>query len=287
MPLRSSPTARQLRLGAELRKMRERAGLTSTEAGRLLGTNQAQISNIEASRFGVSEDRIRALARNYSCGDETLINALVRMAGERKKGWWEEYRGILPPDLLDLAELEHHAVVLRGAYVAHLPGLLQTAEHAREVFRQAVPRLAPPEIEHRVSHRVKRQEVLFRDRPTPFTAIIHEAALRMRFGGPCTALHQLRHILEMSEREHITVRVITFDAGSFPGSGQSILYAAGPVRQLDTIHLDTEHGSALLDAEARLENYRVVLDRLEEIALGPRESRKLIHGLAQELRGAP
>ncbi|MFF5669581.1 helix-turn-helix domain-containing protein [Streptomyces hygroscopicus] len=285
MPMRSVPTARQLRLGTELRRLRERAGLSSTEAGRLLGTNQTTISNIEASRLGVSAERLRALARNYSCADEALITALIDMAAQRKRGWWEEYREILPTGLLDLAELEHHAVALRTAYIAHIPGLLQTPEHAREIFRQAVPLLSPPDIEHRVSHRVKRQAILYRDKPTPYTAIVHEAALRMRFGGPDVARGQLQHILDMSEHDHIKVLAIPFDAGSFPSSGQSILYAVGPVPQLDTVQLDTEHGSELLDAPAQLESYRIVLDRMEAVALTERKSRDLIQSIIRALKG--
>ncbi|MYU16156.1 helix-turn-helix domain-containing protein [Streptomyces sp. SID8361] len=285
MPQRSVPTARQLRLGTELRRLRERAGLTSTEAGRLLGTNQTAISNIEASRFGVSAERLRALARNYSCGDEALIAALVDMAVERKRGWWEEYREILPTGLLDLAEFEHHAVSLRTAYIAHVPGLLQTAEHAREIFRQAVPPLPPPDVEHRVSHRVKRQAILYRDKPTPYTAIVHEAALRMRFGGSETARAQLQHILDMSEHDHVKVLVIPFDAGSFPGAGQSVCYATGPVPQLDTVQLDAEYGSELLDAAAQLEKYRVVLDRMEAVALPENQSRDFIRNIVSTLKG--
>ncbi|GAA2353404.1 helix-turn-helix transcriptional regulator [Streptomyces cuspidosporus] len=285
MVQRSVPTARQLRLGTELRRLRERAGLSSTEAGRLLGTNQTTISNIEASRFGVSADRLRALARNYRCADDALITALIDMAAERKRGWWEEYRETLHAGLLDLAELEHHAVELRTAYVAHMPGLLQTVDHAREIFRQAVPPLSPPDVEHHVSHRIKRQAILYREKPTPYTAIVHEAALRMRFGGPEIARGQLQHVLDMSEQPHIKVLVIPFEAGSFPGSGQSILYAVGPVPQLDTVQLDTEHGSELVDAPAPLERYRVVLDRMEAVALTERESRDLIQNIIRSLKG--
>ncbi|MFD5389251.1 helix-turn-helix domain-containing protein [Streptomyces sp. NPDC127074] len=285
MPQRSVPTARQLRLGTELRRLRERAGLTSTESGRLLGTNQTAISNIEASRFGVSAERLRALARNYRCADQALIAALLDMAVERKRGWWEEYRETLAAGLLDLAELEHHAVELRTAYVAHMPGLLQTVDHAREIFRQAVPPLSPPDVEHHISHRVKRQAILYRDKPTPYTAIVHEAALRMRFGGPETTRVQLQHILDMSEHAHIKVVVIPFEAGSFPGSGPSILYAVGPVPQLDTVQLDTEHGSELLDAPAQLERYRIVLDRMEAVALTEPKSRDLIQSIIRALKG--
>lgn len=281
--MRTRPTGRQLRLGAELRKLRERAGLTATDAGQLLGVKQNQISNTEAGRIGVSPDRVRTLARHYKCGDPALIEALCEMTGDRKRGWWEEYRELLPAALLDLAEVEHHASRLRGAVTVHIPGLLQTTDHARELFRQVVPEFSPPDIEHRVSFRIKRQAVLYRDPPTPYRVIIHEAALRMQFGGPTTTRAQIRHLLDMSERDHITLRVLPFAAGGFPGSGQSIFYSHGPVPQLDTVHLDQSHGPVFLDAEAQLAMYRVLLDRLDSRALDPEKSRDAIHDVLRDL----
>ncbi|MET7847621.1 helix-turn-helix transcriptional regulator [Streptomyces avermitilis] len=281
--MRSNPTGRQLRLGTELRKLRERAGLTSTQASRLLGVQQNQISNVEAGRAGVSPDRVRTLAYHYDCGDKPLVEALSDMATERTRGWWEEYREILPAVLLDLAEVEHHATSLRTAVTVHIPGLFQTTDYAREIFRQDVPEMSPPDIEHRVSFRVKRQAVLYRDTPTPQQAIIHEAALRMKFGGSSVTRTQLEHLLAMSEREHMTLHVIPFDAGTFPGSGQSIYYSRGPVPQLDTVNLDQSHGPVFLDSEAQLDKYRVLLDRMEATALSPTQSRDFIHKVAQDL----
>ncbi|ASQ95436.1 helix-turn-helix transcriptional regulator [Streptomyces sp. 11-1-2] len=283
MPPSSTPTARKQRLGAELRKLRERAGMSSTAAAALLGGNQARISNIEAGRYAVSADRVRVLAQNYSCSDQALVDALAGMTGDRKRGWWEEYRETFSSGLLDLAELEHHAVAARVAQVITVPGLLQTPEHARAIFRDVVPPLMPPEVEHRVSYRVKRQVVLFRDEPLPYTAIIHEAALRMQFGGAATAKAQLEHLIGMSERDHVTVVVIPFGGVSFPISAHGVDYFCGPVTQLDTVQLDTAHGVELVDAAAQLEKYRLVLDRMEQAALGPDESRDLIRRIAREI----
>ncbi|MEV6592826.1 helix-turn-helix domain-containing protein [Streptomyces acidicola] len=281
--MRSNPTGRQLRLGTELRKLRERAGLTSTQASRLLGVQQNQISNVEAGRAGVSRERVRTMACHYDCGDKALVEALIDMAAERTRGWWEEYRTILPAGLLDLAEVEHHATELRTAVTVHIPGLFQTTDYAREIFRQDVPEMSPPDIEHRVSFRLKRQAVLYRDSPTPHHAIVHEAALRMKFGGPPVTRAQLQHLLDMSERRHITIRVIPFDAGTFPGAGQSIYYSKGPVPQLDTVNLDQSHGPVFLDSEAQLDKYRVLLDRMEAASLAPSESRDFIHKIVQDL----
>ncbi|MDH2392739.1 helix-turn-helix transcriptional regulator [Streptomyces sp. HNM0663] len=283
MPVRSNPTARQLRFGTELRRLRERAGLSSTEAAKLLGIKQAQVSNMEGARFGVSAERLRAIARHYSCTDEQLIEALIGMTGDRKRGWWEEYREILAPSLLDLAELEAYGVRLRTAHTSHIPGLLQIAQHARVIFEQMVPAYTPPEIEDLVSYRIKRQRVLFQDGPPPFHALIHEAALRMQFGGPTVAKQQLQHLLDMSERDNITIQVIPFDAGAYPGAGQSIYYVHGPVPQLDTVQLDQAHGPRLVDAEPGLQVYRQLFARMEAIALKAATSRDLIHDIAQGL----
>jgi transcriptional regulator with XRE-family HTH domain len=281
--MRSAPTGRQVRLGAELRKLRERAGLSSTQAAQLLGVKQNQVSNMEAGRHGVSPDRLRSIACAYDCSDKALVEALAAMTPDRKRGWWEEYREILPAVLLDMAEVEHHATGFRTAVTVHIPGLFQTTDYAREIFRQDVPEMSPPDIEHRVSFRIKRQAVLFQDSPTPHQAIIHEAALRMKFGGSSVTRPQLQHLLGMSEREHITVQVIPFDAGTFPGSGQSIYFCAGAVPQLDTVTLDQSHGPVFLDSEAQLDKYRILLNRMEACALSPSESRDLIHKVVQDL----
>ncbi|WP_369170395.1 helix-turn-helix domain-containing protein [Streptomyces sp. R28] len=281
--MRSTPTGRQLRLGAELRKLRERAGLTSTQAAQLLGIKQNQVSNIEAGRHGVSPDRLRTIACHYDCPDKDLIEALAAMTPDRKRGWWEEYREILPTGLLDLAELEYHGTALRTAHTSGIPGLLQTLDHAREVFRQVVPELSPPEVEHRASFRLKRQAVLFRKVPVPYRAIIHEAALHMRFGGRDVAGQQLKHLLKMSEHPNISIHVIPFDAGGYPGAGQPIYYVHGAVPQLDTVQLDQSHGIVLLDAEAQLDKYRMVLDRLTALSLIELESRALIHHIIRSL----
>ncbi|MEV6261291.1 helix-turn-helix transcriptional regulator [Streptomyces sp. NPDC051784] len=281
--MRSNPTGRHLRLGAELRKLRENAGLTATQAGQLLGVKQNQVSNMEAGRVGVSAERVRFLADHYQYRDLKVVEALCRMTADRTRGWWEAYRGVLPVSLLDLAETEHHAAGLLTSVTVHIPGLLQTPEHAQEIFHQDVPELSPPEIQHRVSFRMERQNVLHRDPPIPQQIVIHEAALRMQFGGTRVARRQLEHLLATSELPHVELQVIPFSAGAFAGSGQSIYYVHGPVRQLDSVNLDQSHGPVFLDAEDQLAKYRALLNRIRGIALPPEPSRQFIHTIARSL----
>lgn len=285
MPPRSTPTARQQRLGRELRKLREQSGMSVQQAAALLGVDRTRIPHIESGRFGISAERVRTLAFNYGCPDAGLVDLLADMTRERERarGWWERHRGLLAPSLLDIVELEHHAVGLAASTTTQVPGLLQTEAHARAVFDAADPVPPGPDLEAWVALRLGRREVLDRDRPVPFEAVVHEAALRMRFGGPKVARAQLEYILERSEQETVTVRVIPFSAGGFPGAGQAFTYASAPVPQLDTVQLDSYHGSTLLDVDMQLRRYRGLLERLRGLALPRAASRDFVHALARQL----
>jgi transcriptional regulator with XRE-family HTH domain len=283
MPPRSTPTERQRRLGAELRKMRIAADMTTEFAAGLLGVPRTNVPNMESGRSGISPDRVRTLASNYGCADEALVAALASMAAEREKGWWEKYRGQLPASFLDIAEMEWHSKRLRIALSVHLPGLLQTEERARAVFQQVIPRLPAADIDVRVNHRLDRSRVFEKPDPPAVELIIHEAALRMQFGGPAASRRQLEHILHVSERNDVTVRVIGFKAGGFPGAGQSVIYAESAVPQLDTVELDSTHGPEFIDTEMQLHKYRAQLDAMEDVALTPADSRDFIRTLADDL----
>ncbi|GAA0689886.1 MULTISPECIES: Scr1 family TA system antitoxin-like transcriptional regulator [Streptomyces] len=283
MPPRTVLTQRQKRLGSELRRMRTAAGMSAEYAAGLLGVDRSRISNMESGQRGINAERLRKLACNCDCTDETYVEALVEMAEPSQAGWWERYRGSLPQGLLDISETEAYAVRLRGANTVHVPGLLQTPEHAMAIFRAVVPQLPEHEVALRLAHRTERQSMITRDDPVPYVAVIHEAALRMQFGGRDVARGQLKYLLEVSEWDHVTVLVIPFDHGAFPGAGQTVVYAEGPVRQLDTVQIDNSHGPDFLYAEGQLAKYRAQLDLLEGLALSPERSRDFIREIAHHL----
>ncbi|MBX9396834.1 helix-turn-helix transcriptional regulator [Streptomyces sp. TRM72054] len=283
MPPRTTPTERQRRLGSELRKMRTAAGITADQAAGLLGLDRAKISNIETGIRTISPERLRTLACNCDCSDPAYVEALVAMARPDGRGWWERYRGALAPGLLDIAEFETYATRMRTAHIVHIPGLLQTSDHALELFRAVLPPLPEHEVALRLAYRVERQQVLDGDDPPEYVAVVHEAALRMQFGGRKVARPQLDHLLDVSERPAVRLLVIPFAAGTFPGSGQTFTYLEGPVPQLDTVQVDSTHGPEFLSGEAQLAKYRTHLDLMERIALSPDESRDFVRDVANSL----
>ncbi len=277
---RKQPTARQRRLGRELRRLREAAGLTARQAAESLGTISVTMSQIESGVAGVSEARLRRIAAQYTCSDTQLIDALVEMATERAGGWWEEYRDGLPPMFLDLAELQHHATFLHEIATAHVPGLLQIEDYARAVFAYWRPELPESELELRVEHRMRRQADLG---AAPYTAVLHEPVLRTRVANRRVARAQLDAVLERSDAPGVTVRVIPFDVDGFAGASAELLYAGGRVSALDTAQRDTPQGTAFIDAPAQLLSLRTLFRKVEAVSLEPARSRDYLHRLAKEL----
>ncbi|WP_399885186.1 helix-turn-helix transcriptional regulator [Streptomyces sp. BBFR51] len=278
MPTRREPTARQLRLAVELRRLREAAGLTARQAAAMLGVSNVQISQIEAGLSGVSEQRLRRLASHYACADEEFVNALVEMATDRTRGWWEEYRGLLPTSFLDLSELNHYASFRRDVAILYVPGLLQTEEYARAVFSGRVPELACEELDLRVRHRMASQGIT-----VPYELVIHEAALRIRVGDRVASRAQLVRLVDLSEADNITVRVIPFDLDGFARAASTMTYVGAAVPKLDTVVRDVPHGSAFIDSEAQLGAFRTRFRKVEAVSLDPERSRDFINRLAKEL----
>jgi transcriptional regulator with XRE-family HTH domain len=283
MPPRGQPTARQARLGAELRKLREQAGMSGAEAAASLGWERPQISHIESGRWGVSGERVRHLAAHYSVQDTAYVDALAAMADDRTKGWWTEYRGILTATALDLAELEHHAARLRTVEMLIVPGILQTREYAQAVFGGAVTRRSPDEIEAAVAHRLGRRSIFERPSPPEFRAYIHESALRIHYADREVMRAQLDFLCEAAAWPTVSIRVIPFAAEGVTSSIRSLVYAGGPVPQLDTVQVSGAFDGVLLDAEAQLRKYRNLLDAVEAIALGAAESKNSICAISKEL----
>ncbi|WP_327680676.1 helix-turn-helix domain-containing protein [Kitasatospora sp. NBC_00458] len=282
MPPRRNPTLRQRRIGAELRRMREAAGLTAPQLCTALGIDRTQVSQMESGKVGVSPERLKSFAAACKCMNGPLVDALEDMLQDRSRGWWEEYRGTIPDGFLENAELEKSSRELMIWVLTHIPGPCQTISYASAVFGRLIPPLPRHELEARTAFRVQRKNDLRRDRK-PLTAFIYESALWTRFGGSPVLKEQLQSLLEDSEQPWMTIRVVPFDVSTFPGAVENLTYAFGAIPELDTVELESSRGSIYLDAVSELTSYRTIFSRTEESALSENDSRELIHKIARTL----
>ncbi|MFJ9838941.1 helix-turn-helix domain-containing protein [Kitasatospora sp. NPDC101155] len=283
MALRSNPTLRQRRLGAELRRMREQAGLGGSQLARALGINPAHVTQMESGKTGISVERLRTIAALCMCVNEPLIDALADIITDRDKGsWWEGYRGRLSQDFLEVAEIEGHARGISAYTMAFIHGLLQTNAYASAIFARSYPRLPDHEVDLRAAFRLGRQHIV-RSESTPFAAYIHEAALRMQFSGAKVQAEQLGALLEASERPNISIRVVLFDVDAIPLPNENFTYVEGPIRELDTVQADSGVGNLLFDAPAHTARFRSLLAQIGSAALSEEESREFIRSIKKDM----
>ncbi|MFD7826669.1 helix-turn-helix domain-containing protein [Kitasatospora sp. NPDC059803] len=282
---RTNPTLRQRRLGAELRRMREQAGLGGSQLGREVGMNPAQVTQMESGKIGISVERLHTIATTCMCANQPLIDALADVITERgRAGWWEEYREALATDFLDIAELEGHARRLSVYGTTFVPGLLQTGSYTAALFAQAYPPPLRHEVDLKTAFRMQRQRII-RSGAKPYSAFIHEAALRMQFSDPRVNVEQIDALIADSEQPSISVRVVPFAAGAVPSACENFTYAEGPITELDAAQMDTGHGGRLFDSPAHLARFRALLASMDSTALSEEESRDFMRSIKEEMAG--
>ncbi|MGW8849787.1 helix-turn-helix domain-containing protein [Streptomyces xiamenensis] len=289
MGLRSNQSQRQRRLGHELRKLREAAGLTTAEAGRRVGLGQAHVSHIEAGRTACPEPRLRELTAVYGCVNEPLIDGLVAMTNATGKGWWTAYRDLLDDRARDLAELEHTTTAFRTFEWLYVPGLLQTPEYMRKLYANGVQDPDPGAIDKYVDFRLHRQEALVADPQPTCHAVIHEAAFHMQFVDRKTMRDQLAYLVELSQAPNITIQLLPFKAESHPVTAGSpfTIHDAG-ARELRTVHVEHPISQVFLHDEEQVDRFEADFQRLSIVSLEPvepsQQHRENSYALVQHLR---
>ena len=103
--------------------------------------------------------------------------------------------------------LEDGSVTLRDLQTAVVPGLLQTGDYARALFRGLAEMYGPRDVEAAVHERLRRQEVLYQPgRDLRF--LVTEAALRTRVGVPGVHRAQLDRLVAVAGLNSVRLAVL-------------------------------------------------------------------------------
>lgn len=281
MPERT--TTRRRQLGAMMRKLRARKGLTLEEAGGLVGVSKATVSRYETQAGPVKWIVIDALCREYGA-TEAERKAVVGLAKDAKQqGWWSSFADSIPESMNLLLTLENEAVGENHFACVYVPGLLQTRAYSTALQKANEVPLEPAEIERLVDIRMKRQEILARSKPMRLWAILDESVIRRVVGSPQIMKEQLDRLLEANESPHITLQVLPFSKGAHAAALGSFVMIGGPEPALDVVYVDFHTGSLLLEKEEELERYRLAFEYLRAQALDMEASSAMIHRVRKEL----
>ncbi|MEV0260620.1 helix-turn-helix transcriptional regulator [Streptomyces sp. NPDC050617] len=275
------------RLGAELLRLRDSAGLTQPQAAEALSATAAKVAKMERGWVPFRDPDVLALATLYGLEDPEAVDGLLQLAKldrERRKakGWWQH-----SPRVGGMAEyiaIEDVATRVRSWQQALVPGLFQTASYTRALCVASGPSEDPGEIERIVEVRTKRQARLIGEKPLEVYVVIWEAALRQVVGGREVMREQLERVLEVAQFPNVRLQVLPFRAGGHPCmAGAFNIVSFAEDEAVDVVHVDTMTATVWVENEDESAACRTYFDSATRLSLSPHDSLSLISSICKEM----
>lgn len=187
--------------GAELRRLREAAGLKQGQLGSIVFCAASLIGQIETAR--------KVPTREFS----ERIDAALGTGGVFSRLVGLVLRSQLPTWFQAYAEMEARATYISSFQAQLVYGLLQTEAYARAILGVRYPQ----DLDAKVAARMERQRILDREIPPLMWVVMGEAVLYQEIGGREVMRNQLRHLLELRSREWVKVQILPFEVGAHAG----------------------------------------------------------------------
>src|SRR5216683_1022795 len=248
-----------LMFAAELRAWRQRLGWSQVEMGGKIGYSGQLVSNVERRERTPTLDFARA------CDRETGAPGTFERRHE------DIGRESYPPWFLPFVQFEARAYRIHNWDMRCPPGLLQTEDYARAIIRACSPDVPDDVIERDAAARMKRQEIFTRERPPSCWFVIHEAALRIAFGGNSVMRAQMDNLLVLGKRPNVVIQVFPFSVPDCPGSD-------GPVTIFDLTdgpsvgYSEGYESGRIIEAPADVAKLVLLFDHIRAAALSPADS---------------
>ncbi|MFC5182174.1 helix-turn-helix domain-containing protein [Actinomadura harenae] len=254
-------------IAVDLRMFREIYNMRQTEVARILGVVNTTVSNLEAGRTKLRAEHAEILDTRWRTRGH--FQRLVRLANSmHDPNWFAKY-----------TRYEINARHIRTYQALVVPGLLQTPEYAYALLAGAGI-VEDPEASMR--SRMARQEILDGPDAPQFWVLIKQSALEDPIGGAEVMRSQLAHLLEVSERRNVVLRVVPRSTGAHVGVDGSFSILTGP--RSECAYMEAVGGGRLVLDPEKIENFRMRFDKIGADALSRDATRRLIRELMEAMR---
>ena len=279
---------RRRHLGAELRRLREQAGLSGRQLAEQIGVSQSKVSRIESGATAPNIPEVTGWAAAV-CASEPVASKVMTLANAA-------YTEVDPWDVVmrghaglqgEIQEIENGSRAVLVYEPTLVPGLLQTAEYARRVFAMFDPAYAESDIPRLVAGRLDRQLAMY-DPARQFRFLITEAALRWQPGPPGLMLAQLDRIASVSTLENVVMGVIPQSARALTHVPHGFVVMEPTDAETDPLVLvETVHANLTMSDPGQVALYRRQWAQLEKTAAYGADARGLLSQIAASLRELP
>jgi transcriptional regulator with XRE-family HTH domain len=278
------PAVPRRRLGAELRRLREDAGLLIEQAAEQLECSTSKISRLETGK-GIPKARdVRDLLTIYGIADAKVRDRLIRWAREgQQQGWWHDFSEVLGDKEATFVALEADAASMRSFEATVVHGLLQTPAYTREIGKVALAGLPDADLDLFVELRQQRQQILLRDEAAlDLHVIIEEPVIYRPVGGPELMREQLAHLIEVADRPSVTIQILPLTVGIHPAiAGSFALLAFADDIDHGVVYAEGVGGAVILEQRKDVTTYTRAFDEIRRRALEPEASVKFIASILQ------
>lgn len=273
-------TAKARGLGAELRELRQEASLTVRALEQRLDFSRSTLSRIERGDKVPSAEDLGALLAVYGVTGDRRTELIRKAQDAGQPNWTEIGHPGIPRQLSALIEFEREAARISALALNRIPGLLQTKDYTRTILRSGG--IPEEQIETLVSIRSGRQEILTRNNPVDFLAIIDEVALCRTVGTKSVMVEQLNHILHLGAAGNVTVQILPLSMGAHTGQdGPHVLFEFTKAEPI--VHLEHRRSGQFLDEPEDTSDFRDLTATLQKQALTVDESAELLTSYLGEL----
>jgi transcriptional regulator with XRE-family HTH domain len=275
-------TIAKRRLSRRLRELREETGFTANQVCDRLSWGRGKVGRFEANSWKRPElSDIRDLLRVYRVTDEERRELEELAHRARERAWWRDYHDVFQDTEFPGFESDASRISLYMPLI--LPGLLQTPAYTEA---QMVVGAHPPEWRSRaLQARQRRQRILSRDDGTApeLIAVITEASLLYRWGTGRDQHQQINHLVELSHRPHVELRVLRFDDGLHPGMCGPINAFDFPGTEPQAVYLETDFAIQEVNNQDDIAAYIETFGRIRDAALDAAGTTAYLKQLAETL----
>jgi transcriptional regulator with XRE-family HTH domain len=277
----ANPTVRQRELGVRMRELRGGLDLTVDDVAKKMLCSATKISRIETGSRRASLRDVRDLCQIYGVSEQDTADLMNLARQAREPGWWTQYDDL---KLSPFIGLEQEASIITSFAMYFVPPLMQTEDYARAIIRGIERKIDPRILDQRVEARLRRQQLLDRDTPPRYRALLDEAVLYREVGGKAVLRDQLGRIVQLAAEEKVTVQVIPFHVGAH-GSADSnfdlLEFSGSPLPALVFVEGLVSH--LYLERPSEIARYREALEYLRDAALSPKDSVNLVAEAARKI----
>ena len=156
--------------------------------------------------------------------------------------------------------------------------MLQTPDYARTILSGS--QISLDQADRRLVARLNRQKILTRRDPVRLAAVIDEMVIRREVGNRDIMSDQIDHLLELSELQNISLRIVPADANYHPGlAGPFMLYEFEDLAPI--VYLEHHHASAFLHDKEGVAWYRKLAKLVIGKALSEDATREMLREVAR------